>query len=160
MCHVFCIQTRWLAWSFTLGSFNFCLVYLKVDQKYLGSFEMLCWRRMERISWTDCMKSEILETDKEERNILHTMKQGKDSWICHIIHKSCLLKHAIKGQLKGMERPKRRSKHLFADLKEMRQYWNLKQKAVDHTVWKTHFRRSYWPVISQTVWWWCKIEAT
>jgi hypothetical protein len=26
---------------------------LKVDQKYLESFEMWCWRRMEKISWTD-----------------------------------------------------------------------------------------------------------
>jgi hypothetical protein len=25
----------------------------KVDHKYLGSFEMWCWRRMEMISWTD-----------------------------------------------------------------------------------------------------------
>jgi hypothetical protein len=24
-----------------------------VDQKYLESFEMRCWRRMEKISWTD-----------------------------------------------------------------------------------------------------------
>jgi hypothetical protein len=26
---------------------------VKVDQKYLGSFEMWCWRKMEKISWTD-----------------------------------------------------------------------------------------------------------
>jgi hypothetical protein len=26
---------------------------LKVDRKYLGSFEMWCWRRMEKISWRD-----------------------------------------------------------------------------------------------------------
>jgi hypothetical protein len=25
----------------------------KVDRKYLESFEMWCWRRMEKISWTD-----------------------------------------------------------------------------------------------------------
>jgi hypothetical protein len=25
----------------------------KVGQKYLKSFEMWCWRRMEKISWTD-----------------------------------------------------------------------------------------------------------
>jgi hypothetical protein len=25
----------------------------KVDQKYLESFEISCWRRMEKISWTD-----------------------------------------------------------------------------------------------------------
>jgi hypothetical protein len=25
----------------------------KLDQKYLESIEMCCWRRMEKISWTD-----------------------------------------------------------------------------------------------------------
>jgi hypothetical protein len=29
----------------------------KVDQKYLESFEMWCWRRMEKISWTDCVRN-------------------------------------------------------------------------------------------------------
>jgi hypothetical protein len=43
----------------------------KVDQKHLKSFEMWCWRRMERISWTDDVKNEV----KEEWNILHTIKK-------------------------------------------------------------------------------------
>jgi hypothetical protein len=30
----------------------------KVDQKYLESFEMFCWRRMEKVSWTDCVRNE------------------------------------------------------------------------------------------------------
>jgi hypothetical protein len=30
----------------------------KVEQKYLGSFEMWCWGRMEKISWTDRLRSE------------------------------------------------------------------------------------------------------
>jgi hypothetical protein len=29
-----------------------------VDQKHLGSFEMWCWRRMEKISWTDHVRNE------------------------------------------------------------------------------------------------------
>jgi hypothetical protein len=29
-----------------------------VDQKQLGSFEMWCWRRMEKISWTDRVGNE------------------------------------------------------------------------------------------------------
>jgi hypothetical protein len=29
----------------------------KVHQKYLESFEMLCWRRMEKISWTDRVRN-------------------------------------------------------------------------------------------------------
>jgi hypothetical protein len=42
-----------------------------------------------------------------------------------------------------MRRRKRRSKHLFDDLKEVRQYWKLKQEAVHHTVQKTNLRRGY-----------------
>jgi hypothetical protein len=30
----------------------------KVDQKYLESFQMWCWRRMEKISWTDHVRNE------------------------------------------------------------------------------------------------------
>jgi hypothetical protein len=30
----------------------------KVDQNYLESFEMWCWRRMEKISWTDRVSNE------------------------------------------------------------------------------------------------------
>jgi hypothetical protein len=29
-----------------------------VDQKHLESFETWCWRRMEKISWTDCVRNE------------------------------------------------------------------------------------------------------
>jgi hypothetical protein len=30
----------------------------KIDHKYLGSFEMWCWRRMEETTWTDRVKNE------------------------------------------------------------------------------------------------------
>ena len=30
------------------------------DQKYLESFEMWCWRRMEKISWTGHVRNEVL----------------------------------------------------------------------------------------------------
>jgi hypothetical protein len=43
-----------------------------VDQKHLESFEMLCWRRMEKISWTDHVRNvKALLTIQEQRNILH-----------------------------------------------------------------------------------------
>jgi hypothetical protein len=43
-----------------------------VDQKHLESFEMWCWRRMDRISWTDHVRNEeMLRRVKEQRNILH-----------------------------------------------------------------------------------------
>jgi hypothetical protein len=46
----------------------------KVDRKYLESFEMRCWRRMEKIGWTDRVRNEeVLHRVKEERNIVHTI---------------------------------------------------------------------------------------
>jgi len=33
--------------------FNNSILQRAADQKYLESFEMWCWRRMEKISWTD-----------------------------------------------------------------------------------------------------------
>jgi hypothetical protein len=48
----------------------------KVDQKYLESFEIWCWRRMEKISWTDRVRNEeVSYRVEEERNIVHTIKR-------------------------------------------------------------------------------------
>jgi hypothetical protein len=45
----------------------------KVDQKYLESFKMWCWRRMEKIIWTDRVRNEeVLLRVKQDRNILHS----------------------------------------------------------------------------------------
>ena len=50
----------------------------KVDQKYLESFEMWFWRRMEKISGTDSMsKKEVFHKVKEERNTPHKVKRRK-----------------------------------------------------------------------------------
>jgi hypothetical protein len=74
----------------------------EVDQKYLESFEMWYWRRMEKISWTDRVTNEeVLQRVKEERNIVHTIKRRKANWIGHISHRNCLLKHVIEGTLEG-----------------------------------------------------------
>ena len=43
-----------------------------VDQIHLESFEMWCWRRMEKISWTEHVRNEkVLLRFKEQMNILH-----------------------------------------------------------------------------------------
>jgi hypothetical protein len=54
------------------------------------------------ISWTDRVKNEgVLQSVKEERNILHTVKLRKANWIGHILRKNCLLKHVIEGKVEG-----------------------------------------------------------
>jgi hypothetical protein len=46
----------------------------KIDQEYFGCSEMWYWRRMEKNSWTDRVKNEVLHTVKEVRNVLQTVK--------------------------------------------------------------------------------------
>ena len=77
----------------------------KVDQKDLESFELLGWRRMEKISWTDHVRSEEalnrVNRVKEERNSLHITKRGKAN---------CLLNHVIEGKLEIISDGKTRMK--------------------------------------------------
>jgi hypothetical protein len=64
-----------------------------VDRKRLESFEMWCWRRMEKISLTDRVRNEkVLRRVKEQRNILHEISKRKANWIGHIFRKNCLLR--------------------------------------------------------------------
>jgi hypothetical protein len=63
---------------------------------------MWCWRKMEKINWSDHVRNEeVLYRVKEERNILHTIKGRKANWIGHVLHRNCLLKHVIEGKLEG-----------------------------------------------------------
>jgi hypothetical protein len=127
----------------------------KADQKYLESFDMWCWRRMEKISWTDRVRNEeVLHRVKEERNILHTMKRKKSNWIGHILRRNCLLKHGIEGMVEGRiemtGRQGRRRKQLLDDLNRKRRYWKLKERALDRSLLRTRFGRGYGPVVRQT----------
>jgi hypothetical protein len=72
------------------------------DQKYLESFEMWCWRRMENISWTEHLrKEEVLLRVNEQRNILHEIRKRKANCIDHILRRNCFLKQVIEGNVNG-----------------------------------------------------------
>jgi hypothetical protein len=66
-------------WSIALnGAKNSIL--RKADQKYTKSFDIWCWRRMEKISWTDRVgNEEVLLRVSEQRNILHEIKRRTDN---------------------------------------------------------------------------------
>jgi hypothetical protein len=71
-----------------------------VDQKHLESFEMWCWRRMEKISWTVHVRNEVLLKVKEHRSILHEISARKANWIGHILRINSLLRQVIEGKIK------------------------------------------------------------
>jgi hypothetical protein len=62
-------------WSIALYGAEKCTLR-KVDRKHLESFEMWCWRKTEKIIWTDRVRNEeVFHRHKKERNILNTIKR-------------------------------------------------------------------------------------
>ena len=42
---------------------------------------------MEKISWTDRVKDDVMQSLREEKNIPHTIKRWKANWIGHVVRK-------------------------------------------------------------------------
>jgi hypothetical protein len=90
-----------------------------IPLKYFESFEMWCLRITEHISWTDRVTDvQVLQSFKEDRNILQTIKRRKPNRIGHILSRKCLLKHVIEGNIEGNRRRGSRRKQRLKDLKE------------------------------------------
>jgi hypothetical protein len=100
------------------------------------------------------VRNEVLLRVKEKRNILHGMSKGKANWFGHILRRNCLLRQVIEGKIKGgievTGRRGRRRKKLLDDLKERRGYSHLKEEALDGTMWRARFGRSFGPFVRQT----------
>jgi hypothetical protein len=119
-----------------------------VDQKHLESLEMWCWRRMEKISWTDHVRNEdVLLRVKAQRNILYEISKREAKWIGHILCRDCLLRQVIEGKIKGgtevTGRGGRRRRKLLDNLREGRGYSYLKEEALDRTMWRARFGRGF-----------------
>ena len=110
---------------------------------------------MEKIVWTDHVRNEeVLLRVKEHTNILHEISKRKANWIGHILRRNCLLQQVIEGKLKGQievtRRRGRRRKNLLDDFKDRRGYCQLKEEALDRTMWRARFGRGFGPVVKQT----------
>jgi hypothetical protein len=106
---------------------------------------------MERNSWTDRVRNEeVRHKAKEDRNILGNIRRRKANWIGHILRRNCLLKHVMEVKIEGTGRRGRRLEQALDDLTERRGYWELKEEALDRTVWRTRFGKDYVPVVRQT----------
>ena len=140
-------------WSVALYGAETCTLRA-TDQKRLENFEMWCWRRMDKISWTDHVRNEeVLLRVNEQRNILHEIRKRKANWIGRILRRSYLLQQVIEGKIKGQievtRRRGRRRKKLLDDRKDRRGYCKLKEEALDRTMWRNRFGKSFGPVVWQ-----------
>ena len=109
---------------------------------------------MEKISWTNHVRKDVLRRVKEQRNILHEISKRKTNWVGHILRRNCLLQRVIEEKIKGgigvTGRRGRRRRKLLDDLKGRRGYSHLKEEALDRPVWRTRFGRGFEPVVRQT----------
>ena len=113
---------------------------------------MWCWRRMEKISWTDRVRNEeVLVRVNEQRNILREIRKRKANWIGHILRRICLLQQVIEGKINWQtevtrKRGRRRKKPLD-DLKDRRGYCSLKEEALVRTMCRNRFGRGFGPAV-------------
>jgi hypothetical protein len=67
-----------------------------IKQTNLDGFKIWCWRRTEKISWTDHVRNEdVLLRVKEQRNILHEIRKRKVNFMGYSLCRNCLLKHVV-----------------------------------------------------------------
>jgi len=104
------------------------------------------WRKVE-INWTDLVRNEkVLHGVKEERNILPAIQRRNGKWIGHILHRNCFLKQAIEVKVDGRVvvtgRREERRRQILDDLKETREFCELKAEALDRTLWRTRLGRT------------------
>jgi len=73
------------------------------QQRTLESFEMWCWRRMQRVSWIEHRTNEsILSEIDEGRKVIKTIRTRRWNMIGHILwHENELIYRIIEGKMKG-----------------------------------------------------------
>ena len=83
----------------------------------------------------------------EHRNILHEKIKRK----ANILRRNWLVKQVIKRKIKGQievtRRQGKRRKKLLDELKDRRGYCELREEAVDRTMWRNRFTRGFGPVV-------------
>ena len=127
----------------------FCFIYIFLE-RFIA--EKVCTARSSTsyriVPLTSVNK--YLYNVNEQRNILHEIRKRKANWIGHILRRNCLLQvieGKIKGQIEVTRRRGRRCNKLLDDLKDRRGYCQLKEEALDRSMWRNRFGRGFGPVV-------------
>lgn len=109
----------------------------KSEERYLESFEMWLWRRIEGIKWQDKIRNEeVLNRVGEERQILRTVKNRKRSWLGHILRRDCLQRRIMEGELEGKRSRGRKRNGMLTDMLNGRSFEQMKEDAQDRVAWR------------------------
>ncbi|KAI5738261.1 hypothetical protein M8J77_004739 [Diaphorina citri] len=107
------------------------------EEKYLESFEMWLWRRMEGVKWTDKVRNEeVLKRMGEKRTLMGAIRKRKTSWLGHILRRNCLQRRIMEGKIEGKRGRGRMRFGLISDVKRGRSYQEMKEDAQDREKWR------------------------
>ena len=80
---------------------------------------MWCWRRMEKMKWSEKVTNEqVLDRIGEKRTLLINILRRKSNWISHILRRNCLIHDAIEGQMMEVKGVGRRKIQLLDNLRK------------------------------------------
>jgi predicted DNA-binding ArsR family transcriptional regulator len=96
---------------------------------------------------------EVLHRVRDKSNMLYKieMKEGQSNW-SHLeqeLSSKHVMESKIEEKIEGTGKRGLRRKQLLGDLKEKRIHWNLREEALDRTLWTTRSGRGYGPVVRQ-----------
>ena len=100
----------------------------KLEWKFLESFEIRCWRKMEKIICSEKVAyEEVIKRIEEKRTLLYNILHRNTNLFGHTLIINCLLCDAIEGKMTELIGVGRTMQFLD-DLKNRRRYWQLKEK--------------------------------
>ena len=107
--------------------------------------------KMEKYSQRRRVKYYPTQNFRRKHFYKHKYNRTIKHWIGHILRRNCLLQQVIEGKIKGQievtRRRGRRRKKLLDNLKDRRGYCQLKEEALDRTMWRNHFGGGFGPVV-------------
>ena len=107
------------------------------EQNRLEAFEIWIWRRIERVKWTDKIKSAVvLKRVGEGRIMLELIKKRKRNWLGHWLRRNCLLKDALEGMVNGKKVRGRRRYQMIDNIMTNGLYEDTKRKAERRVEWR------------------------
>lgn len=110
------------------------------DREILEAFEMWCWRRMERISWTEKITNiEVLRRIQEKRILLTTIENRRGKMVGHLIRHDSFIKTIMEGKIEGKRGRGRPRISYMSQIKEkiaVVSYKEVKETALERNRWR------------------------
>ena len=111
------------------------------DREILEAFEMWCWRRMEKISWTHKVTNqEVLRRVNKKRVLMEIIQNRRGKMIGHLIRHDNFMGNIIEGKIEGKRGRGRPWINYMSQVKEkvaVESYKEVKEKALERKNGKT-----------------------